>query len=81
VAWPLTLRLASVGLSGTIVPGHGDIVDSGFVHSQNDELDAVADVATDFVNGELDLYEAAASGPYSDQVMRSALIRAQAVAS
>lgn len=81
VAWPLTLRLASDNLSRTIVPGHGDVVDPDFVRSQQEELVAVAEMATDFVDGELDLGEAASSGPYSVEVMRSALLRAQAVAS
>lgn len=81
VAWPLTLRLASENLSRTIVPGHGDVVDPGFVQSQHEELVAVAELATDFVNGEIDLDEAAASAPYAEEVMRRALLRAQAVAS
>ena len=81
VAWPLTLRLASASLSETIVPGHGDIVDPAFVRSQHEELVAVAEVATDYVNGEIGLEEAAMSGPYGEDVMRSALLRAQAVAS
>ncbi|HEX6301022.1 MAG TPA: MBL fold metallo-hydrolase [Acidimicrobiia bacterium] len=81
VAWPLTLRLASDSLTGTIVPGHGDVVDPDFVRSQHEELVVVAEMATDFVNGEIDLEEAASSGPYGVEVMRSALIRAQAVAS
>ena len=81
VAWPLTLRLASEGLSGTIVPGHGDIVDPDFVRSQHEELVVVAELATDYVNSDVDLDEATASGPYSHEVMQSALLRAQAVAS
>lgn len=81
VEWPLTLRLASDSLMGTIVPGHGDVVDPDFVRSQHEELVAVAEMATDFVNGEIDLEKAASSGPYGVEVMRSALIRAQAVAS
>ncbi len=80
VAWPLTLRLAAQELPGTIVPGHGDAVDPAFVHSQHEELVAVAELSTRFVDGEIDLEEATASGPYSEEVMRSALLRAQAVA-
>lgn len=80
VAWPLTLRLASDNLRGTIVPGHGDVVDPEFVRSQLDELIAVSELATNYVNGEIDLEGAASSGPYGDEVMRSALLRAQAVA-
>jgi hypothetical protein len=73
--------LASEDLSRTIVPGHGDVVDLDFVRSQHEELVAVAEMATDFVNGEIDLEEASSSGPYSVEVMRGALLRAQAVAS
>lgn len=80
LAWPLTLRLASEGIGGTFVPGHGDVVDVAFVRSQHEELVVVAELSTRYVNGEIGLDEAAASGPYSDQVMRSALLRAQAVA-
>jgi len=76
----LTLRLASQSMPGTIVPGHGDVVDSKFVQSQHEELVAVADLATDYVTGEVDLEEAASAGPFSDEVMRGALLRAQAVA-
>jgi glyoxylase-like metal-dependent hydrolase (beta-lactamase superfamily II) len=81
VAWPLTLQLASSDPPDTIVPGHGDVVEPDFVRSQQEELAAVAQIATDFVKGDLDLVEAAASGPYSTDVMRGALLRAQAVAS
>jgi glyoxylase-like metal-dependent hydrolase (beta-lactamase superfamily II) len=81
VAWPLTLRLASDTLPETIVPGHGDVVGQEFVRTQHEELVVVAEKATDYVNGEIELDEAAANGPYSHAVMRSALSRAQAVAS
>lgn len=81
VAWPLTLRLASNHMTGTVVPGHGDVVDPAFVSTQREELVEVAELATSFVNGELGLAEACSSGPYSQDVMRSALLRAQAVAS
>jgi glyoxylase-like metal-dependent hydrolase (beta-lactamase superfamily II) len=80
VAWPLTLRLASETMAETIVPGHGDVVDPEFVRTQHEELVVVAEKATDYVNGEIELDEAAANGPYSHEVMRSALLRAQAVA-
>ncbi|HEU4895005.1 MAG TPA: MBL fold metallo-hydrolase [Acidimicrobiia bacterium] len=79
VAWPLTLRLASESLPPTIVPGHGDVVDAAFVESQRQELAAVAELATSFVAGEVDIDEAAALGPYDVEVMRVALRRAQAV--
>jgi len=79
VSWPLALRLASEHLVGTVVPGHGDIVDPFFVRSQHEDLVAVAELATLFVTGEVDPDAAASSGPYSEEVMRGALLRAQAV--
>jgi glyoxylase-like metal-dependent hydrolase (beta-lactamase superfamily II) len=79
VAWPLTLRLAAEGMPAVAVPGHGDIVDETFVEAQHEELVAVADLATAYVSGEMALEEASGSGPYSAEVMTSALLRAQAV--
>jgi glyoxylase-like metal-dependent hydrolase (beta-lactamase superfamily II) len=79
VAWPLTVRLASEMASSTIVPGHGDVVDEGFVRAQHEELVAVAEAATAYVNGEVDLQQGSTRGPYSEEVMRVALLRARAV--
>lgn len=79
VAWPLTLRLASESLPTTIVPGHGDVVDRAFVETQHQELVEVAELSTRFVAGEIGLDEASAQGPYDAEVMRGALLRAQAV--
>jgi glyoxylase-like metal-dependent hydrolase (beta-lactamase superfamily II) len=80
LSWPLTLRLASAESATTVVPGHGDVVDEAFMRAQHDELVAVAEMATSFVNGEVDLEEGSTSGPYPADVMRRALLRAQAVA-
>ena len=80
IVWPHTLRLASVDLPGTIVPGHGDVVGPRFVHEQTEELSRVAEVATRHISGELDLDEAVSAGPYDEDVMRGALLRAQVLA-
>lgn len=80
VAWPLSLRLASDDLPVVVVPGHGDVVTPDFVRSQHEELVAVAELATSFIESDLDLDEAVEGGPFSPEVMRSALVRAQAVA-
>lgn len=80
VAWPVTLQLASQDAPDIVVPGHGDVVDPGFVAGQVEELTAVAALSESVVTGEIDLDEAAAAGPYPVAVMRSALLRAQAVA-
>jgi glyoxylase-like metal-dependent hydrolase (beta-lactamase superfamily II) len=80
VVWPHTLRLASVDLPGTIVPGHGDVVGPQFVRDQTEELSRVAVIATGLLEGELELAEAVTAGPYDEDVMRAALLRAQVVA-
>jgi glyoxylase-like metal-dependent hydrolase (beta-lactamase superfamily II) len=80
VAWPLTLLLASEDLPPTIVPGHGDVVDAGFVNMQREELAEVAELASQYVKGEIGLDYGVVNGPYSKEVMRSALLRAAAVA-
>lgn len=80
VAWPQTLTLASGSLPSTIVPGHGDVVDPGFVAMQQKDLAEVAELASLYVIGDIGLDEGVISGPYSKEVMRGALLRAQAVA-
>ncbi|MGD2044054.1 MAG: MBL fold metallo-hydrolase [Acidimicrobiia bacterium] len=80
VAWPLSLRLASSELPTVIVPGHGDVVDADFVEMQLQELAEVAELASSYVKGDVGLDEGVISGPYSKEVMRGALLRAQAVA-
>jgi hypothetical protein len=49
------------------------------VDSQHQELVEVAELSARFVAGEVGLEEACALGPYGVDVMRSALLRAQAV--
>lgn len=79
VAWPLTLRLASDHLPSTIVPGHGDVVDPQFVQMQHEELVEVAQLAADYVRGESSFESVVEEGPYPEDVMREALLRARAV--
>ena len=74
--WPLTLRLAMEGVDGVVVPGHGDVVDTGFVATQQQELAAVAELSVRVIEGELSLVEAARLGPYPPEVMSTALDRA-----
>lgn len=80
VAWPLSLRLAAEDLPGVVVPGHGDVVGREFVEAQHAELVRVAELATSYVTGEVGLEEASVLGPYPADVMKSALVRAVAVA-
>ncbi len=74
--WPLTLRLAMDGVDGVVVPGHGDVVDTGFVATQHEELAAVAELSFRVIEGELSLVDAARLGPYPPEVMSTALDRA-----
>jgi len=80
VAWPLSLRLASDDLPDVVVPGHGDVVGPSFVAGQHAELVEVAELATSYVSGDVELEEAVNRGPYPVEVMETALIRAAAVA-
>lgn len=80
VAWPLSLRLASDDLPAVVVPGHGDVVEPSFVAAQHAELVEVAELATSYVSGDVELEEAVTKGPYPVEVMETALIRAAAVA-
>ena len=79
LSWPLTVRLAMESLSEPIVPGHGDVVDLGFIRAQHEELVAVAELATSCIEGETNVEDAAARGPYPVEVMTMALERAMAV--
>jgi glyoxylase-like metal-dependent hydrolase (beta-lactamase superfamily II) len=44
--WPGTLTAVLGLVRGPVVPGHGDVVDAGFVSGQRDELTALADWLT-----------------------------------
>jgi glyoxylase-like metal-dependent hydrolase (beta-lactamase superfamily II) len=76
VVWPLTLRLAIEDIGDVVVPGHGDVVDLPFARAQHDELVLVAELATQVIEGELSAEEASRQGPYSRDVMLSAVNRA-----
>lgn len=76
LTWPLTLRLAIDEMHGTVVPGHGDVVDLAFVRHQHQELVGVAELASQVINDEISIEEAADRGPYPGQVMVTAINRA-----
>lgn len=78
IDWPVTLDVAMENVLPTVIPGHGDVVDRGFAESQQEELAAVAGIATSFIEGEMGLDEASRSGPYPADTMRTAMLRAQA---
>ena len=75
--WPATLDTLLEIPVATVVPGHGDAVDRGFIQTQRAEMGAICALArAGFVEGvpvaEIDVR----SGPYPDEVMRTALDRA-----
>lgn len=77
LVWPETLEAAASDLPAVAVPGHGDVVDERFVKNQLEELSTIAGLSAQVAAGEIDLEAASAQGPYSREVMRSALARAR----
>jgi glyoxylase-like metal-dependent hydrolase (beta-lactamase superfamily II) len=77
--WPTTLQYAMQKSPEVLVPGHGDVVDRAFAEGQRAELAAVADLADACLRGELSVGEGSVRGPFSEEVMRSALDRAMEV--
>jgi glyoxylase-like metal-dependent hydrolase (beta-lactamase superfamily II) len=79
VSWPVTLRTATEDRPGTVVPGQGAVVDRVFVESQIEELESVAEIARALLAKRMGLDEAITLGPYSAEVMTTALERAQLI--
>jgi glyoxylase-like metal-dependent hydrolase (beta-lactamase superfamily II) len=75
LAWPDTLRAAMGEPIELVVPGHGDIVDRGFVDNQIGELALIADLASRCMAGDLQVETASHIGPYPAEVMTVALER------
>jgi glyoxylase-like metal-dependent hydrolase (beta-lactamase superfamily II) len=76
--WPDTdRRLLELG-AGTVIPGHGEVVDRGFVERQRDQLEAAAAAArTAFADG-LDVEAAAKRMPFPPASSRVCAERAYA---
>lgn len=75
--WPETVAALLPLAGGAVVPGHGAIVDNGFVARQLDELQIVARLARErFADGMTPEVAGEMSGPYSSQVLASAFVRA-----
>lgn len=74
--WAQTLD--SIRLEPSVVPGHGDVVGAGFVAQQQEEIEAVADIARRGHSDEAPLEFLTDSGPYPEQTMHQALARAYA---
>jgi glyoxylase-like metal-dependent hydrolase (beta-lactamase superfamily II) len=81
LAWPATLRSALGVGSGTIVPGHGDVLDTAGAEGQLEEIESVAGTAWRCLHEGLPVEEGARLGPYPVEVMMSALRRALKVGS
>ena len=70
--------LDSIRLETVVVPGHGDLVDAAFVATQQEEIEAVADIARMGHSDEAPVEFLTDSGPYPEDTMRLALTRAYA---
>jgi glyoxylase-like metal-dependent hydrolase (beta-lactamase superfamily II) len=76
--WPATLDRLLALAPPTVVPGHGDVVDHGFVAGQRGELAAMAALCRRVAAGELPAEEALRAAPFPEEVAREALARAAA---
>jgi glyoxylase-like metal-dependent hydrolase (beta-lactamase superfamily II) len=75
VAWPsAVVRLMALGAS-TVVPGHGDPVDTAFVARQRAELADVALLCRAVAAGDLTVADAVARSPYPETSTLDALAR------
>ena len=72
--WGQTLD--SIVLEATMVPGHGDVVDAGFVATQQGEIEAIADMAREGHSEGLPVEALVGNGPYPPETLHSAISRA-----
>lgn len=73
--WPGTLtRLLALG-AAMVVPGHGELVDAGFVTAQRDELAELAALCRAVHEGRCDTAAAVARSPFDAATTRCALAR------
>jgi glyoxylase-like metal-dependent hydrolase (beta-lactamase superfamily II) len=73
--WPATIdRLLSLA-PPVVVPGHGGVVDRGFVRGQREELTAMAALCRRVAAGELSTDEALRAAPFPEDFARDALAR------
>ena len=79
--WPATLTALLARLPGVVVPGHGDVVDPGFVADQRDDLAVVAEAARSLPADaeDSDLVRAAARLPVGRRAGLDALRRSRAL--
>jgi glyoxylase-like metal-dependent hydrolase (beta-lactamase superfamily II) len=74
--WPATLDRLLEAAVPVVVPGHGDVVDPGFVRGQRDQLGAMAALCLRVVEGRLRADEAVRLAPFPEATAREALRRA-----
>ncbi len=80
--WPTALDgllglLEAGGGAGTVVPGHGDPVDRGFVVAQRAEIAVVAALCREVAAGRMSVEEAVRLSPYPPETTGTALRRSQ----
>ena len=78
--WPATLDRLLALAPPTVVPGHGDVVDHGFVAGQRDQLAALAGLCRQVAAGTLAAAEAMRAAPFPEPFARTALERTEATA-
>ena len=78
--WPATLDRLLALAPPTVVPGHGDVVDHGFVAGQRDQLAALAGLCRQVAAGALAAAEAVRAAPFPEPFARVALERTAATA-
>jgi glyoxylase-like metal-dependent hydrolase (beta-lactamase superfamily II) len=78
--WPATLDRLLALAPPTVVPGHGDVVDHGFVAGQGDQLAALAGLCRQVAAGALAAAEAVRAAPFPEPFVRVALERTAATA-
>lgn len=73
--WPTALDVLMRTRPSTVVPGHGDPVDGGFLARQRAEIAEVAALCRAVRSGQLSIGRAVAESPYPAEVTRTALER------
>jgi glyoxylase-like metal-dependent hydrolase (beta-lactamase superfamily II) len=74
--WPATVERLVDLVTGTVVPGHGDVGDRGFAVRSMVEIRAIAELATLVHEGSLGLDDAVLRTPYPADAARDPLERA-----
>lgn len=78
VEWPGTLERLVELCRGTVVPGHGEVVDAEFVMRQRSQLAGVAELCRAAAEEAIKEAEAIAESPFPEDVTRLALARVRA---